>query len=189
MVQRKSPKPQTIVHFNIVARILHWLMATMILSTIFIGLGMMTSLDSRPWLIDLHIPIGVAIFVLCVLRLINRIANPIPELPDEMPKFEKKLAHCIHWVMYALMIALPLTGWAQLSAGGFQVKLSPTIILPEILNQSPLLYAWLHDIHRVLAWLLFFIVVGHLSIAFLHALVIKDGIFSSMTWGGRKIKK
>ncbi|WP_292011102.1 cytochrome b [Chryseobacterium sp.] len=177
------------MNFNLMGRILHWLMATMILSTIFIGLGMMTSLSSRPWLIDLHVPIGVAILFLCILRFINRIVNPIPELPMEMPKIEKRIAHFMHWIMYALMFVLPLTGWAQLSAGGFQAKVTQNIILPPILNLSPVLYAWLHDIHRFLAWSLFFIVVGHLSIALLHALVMKDGIFPSMTGGNRKIKK
>jgi len=87
------------------------------------------------------------------------------------------------------MFALPITGWGQLSAGGFQAKLSQNIILPSLIDQNPVLYAWLHDIHRGLAWSLFFIVVGHLSIALLHALVMKDGIFSSMTWGKDKIKK
>ncbi|WP_286857804.1 MULTISPECIES: cytochrome b [Sphingobacterium] len=177
------------LNFNLTGRILHWLMATLILSTMFIGLGMMTSLSSRPWLIDLHIPIGVAILFLCILRFVNRIMNPIPALPSDMPKIEKNMAHFMHWVMYAFMFALPITGWGQLSAGGFQAKLSQNIILPSLIDQNPVLYAWLHDIHRGLAWSLFFIVVGHLSIALLHALVMKDGIFSSMTWGKDKIKK
>ena len=81
-----------------------------------------------------------------------------------------------------MMLALPLTGWAQLSAAGFLVKLFPGVNLPSILPQSPFLFAWLHDAHKVMAWMLFLMVVGHLSAALLHAWVYRDGLFSSITW-------
>ncbi|OWK70358.1 cytochrome b [Pedobacter sp. AJM] len=169
--------------FNITARILHWLMAAMILAMIFVGLGMMTSLTWRPWLLDLHVPLGIAILLLVIIRFINRLSFPVPKMPVSMSKFQSKAAGTLHWLFYGMMLALPLTGWAQLSAGGFPVKLFPGVNLSPILPQSPLLYALLHDAHRVMAWALFFMVVGHFSAALLHAWVYRDGIFSSITWG------
>jgi len=76
-----------------------------------------------------------------------------------------------------------------LSAGGFPVKLFPGINLPAILPPNPFLYALLHDAHRVMAWLLFFMVVGHLSAALLNAWVYRDGLFSSITWGRKIVDK
>ena len=174
-------------YFNITARILHWLMAALILAMIFVGLGMMTSLTWRPWLLDIHVPLGIAILLLVIIRFVNRLCFSVPKMPASMSKFQSKAAGTLHWLLYGMMLALPLTGWAQLSAGGFSVKLFPGINLPPILPHSPFLYALLHDAHRVMAWVLFFMVVGHLSAALLHAWVYRDGIFSSITWGRKMI--
>ena len=56
-------------HFNRTARSLHWLMAVLIIAMLFIGVGMVSSVSTRPWLIDLHRPMGIAILLLAVLRL------------------------------------------------------------------------------------------------------------------------
>jgi len=185
--KNRPSAPQT--HFNITARILHWLMAAMILAMIFVGLGMMTSLTWRPWLLDLHVPLGIAILMLVIIRFINRLSFSVPKMPASMSRFQSKAAGTLHWLLYGMMLALPLTGWAQLSAGGFPVKLFPGVNLTPILPQSPLLYALLHDAHRVMAWVLFFMVVGHLSAALLHAWIYRDGLFSSITWGRKIINK
>ena len=68
-------------HFNLLARVLHWTMAVMIVAMLFIGVTMVASLHLRPMLIDLHRPLGVAIFVLVLLRLYNRLRHRPPALP------------------------------------------------------------------------------------------------------------
>ena len=182
MAKNKNIPSAPPTHFNITARILHWLMASMILTMIFVGLGMMTSLTWRPWLLDLHIPLGIAILLLVIIRFINRLSFAVPKMPASVSSFQSKAAAILHWALYGMMLALPLTGWAQLSAAGFLVKLFPGMNLPSILPQSPFLFAWLHDAHKVMAWILFLMVVGHLSAALLHAWVYRDGLFSSITW-------
>ncbi|KEQ28644.1 cytochrome b [Pedobacter antarcticus] len=189
MARKKNIPSAPPTHFNTTARILHWLMAAMILAMIFVGLGMMTSLTWRPWLLDLHMPIGIAILLLVIIRFINRLSFSVPKMPASISNFQSTAAGTLHWLLYAMMLALPLTGWAQLSAGGFLVKLFPGINLPSILQQSPFLYALLHDAHRVMAWLLFLMVVGHLSAALLHAWAYRDGLFSSITWGKKMINR
>ncbi len=170
-------------HFNLLARILHWSMAVAILTMLFIGVGMTTSLTLRPWLIDIHRPLGIAILLLVVLRLINRIYFPTPPLPTTIPTWQAFLAHASHWLLYFLMIILPLLGWATLSAGNWPVTLISGWNLPYITPSNPILYAWLRTSHGVLAWLLFAVILGHLSAALLHALIYRDGVFSSMTLG------
>ena len=51
-------------HFNLLARVLHWSMALMIIAMLFIGVTMVASLHLRPMLIDLHRPLGIAILLL-----------------------------------------------------------------------------------------------------------------------------
>lgn len=58
-------------HFNPLARLLHWLMALMIIAMLFIGAGMVTSVSARhEWLINLHKPLGIAILALAIVRIL-----------------------------------------------------------------------------------------------------------------------
>lgn len=91
-------------HFNLPARVLHWLMAAMILTMLFVGVGMVASVTQRPWLIDLHRPLGIAILILAMLRLINRLRNRPPPLPADLPAWQKAAAIASHWLLYALML-------------------------------------------------------------------------------------
>ena len=131
MAKNKNIPSAQPTHFNVTARLLHWLMASMILTMIFVGLGMMTSLTWRPWLLNLHIPLGTAILLLVIIRLINRLSFSVPKMPASVSDFQSKAAAGLHWLLYGMMVALPLTGWAQLSAGGFLIKIFPGV------NSSP----------------------------------------------------
>ena len=59
-------------HFAPLARLLHWLMALMIIAMLFIGAGMVASVSERhEWLIHLHKPLGIAILLLVIVMLWN----------------------------------------------------------------------------------------------------------------------
>ena len=103
-------------HFNLLARVLHWSMAVMIVAMLFIGVTMVASLHLRPMLIDLHRPLGITIGVLVLLRLYNRLRHRPPPLPADLPVWQVMAAKASHWMLYALMLAMPLIGWAMLSA-------------------------------------------------------------------------
>ncbi len=75
-------------HFNGLARTLHWVMAAMILTMLFVGVGMVASLAYRPALLDLHRPLGLAVLLLVIVRLVNRLRHPPPPLPAELPRWQ-----------------------------------------------------------------------------------------------------
>lgn len=113
--------------FSPVARVLHWLMAVMILSMLFIGVFMASSLGpSYHRLVSLHRPLGIAILVLALLRLTYRLRHAPPPLPSDLPAVLKLAAKGSHILLYALMIALPLVGWGMLSAGGILFRCGGT---------------------------------------------------------------
>lgn len=170
-------------HFNPAARWLHWLMAVMIVSMLFIGVGMVTSVSARPWLIDLHRPLGIAILVLVVLRLRNRLRNRPPALPSTVPRWQQTAARASHWLLYGLMLSMPLIGWAMLSAGGYPVQMTWSFVLPPIAPHDATLYAALRTAHGWLAYLLFATVLLHVSAALMHAWVYRDGVFAAMGKG------
>jgi cytochrome b561 len=171
--------------FSPAARLLHWLMALLILAMLFIGVGMVATVSERhTWLVDIHKPLGIAILLLAIVRLAVRWRRPPPPLPADLPAPQKLAAHASHWLLYALMIAMPLIGWAMLSAGGYPVMLSSSMRLPAILPFDPVAFAILRHLHTWLALLLFLTFLAHLAAALYHGLIRRDGVLSSMTGVG-----
>ena len=170
-------------HFNLLARLLHWSMALAILAMLFVGAGMVVSLQYRAPLLDLHRPLGIAILLLAIVRLINRVTRPTPALPDDLPAIQKFAAHASHWLLYALMLTMPLIGWAMLSAGAYPIKMFGSVYLPAIVPHSPTVYGILRPLHGVLAYVLFATVLAHLAAALFHAWVRRDEVFGQMARG------
>jgi len=174
--------------FTLPARVLHWLMAAMILAMLFIGVGMVASVSERhEWLLRIHKPLGIAILILAVLRLAVRLCHPPPALPADLPAMQKLAAHASHWLLYILMLTMPLIGWAMLSAGGYPVMLSDSLRLPPIFPTSPVAFAVLRHLHSWFAMLLFLTFLAHMAAALYHGLIRRDGVLSSMLRGGKKV--
>jgi cytochrome b561 len=170
-------------HFNTPARVLHWTMSAMIIAMLFVGVAMMASLSERPWLIALHRPLGIAILLLAIVRLVNRLRHRPPPLPADLPPLQVFAAKASHWLLYALMLLMPLLGWATASASGFPVTMFGTVSLPAIVPHDAVLYGYLRSAHGALGMLLFATVLLHLAAALFHAWVRRDGVFSSMARG------
>ena len=166
--------------FPILSRLLHWTMALLILAMLFIGVAMVSSLSDYHRLVAIHRPLGILLLVLVAVRLINRLLSPPPPLPAAMPAVLRLAAQASHWLLYALMFAVPVVGWAMLSAAGHPIQLVGAVYLPPILPHDRALYAVLRPAHTVLAFLLFATFLAHLGAALTHALVFKDGVFRSM---------
>jgi len=170
-------------HFNLLARVLHWSMAVAILAMLFVGAAMVVSLRHREFLLDLHRPLGLAILLLAIVRLGNRLLSAPPPLPADLPRIQVWAATASHWALYALMLAMPLIGWAMLSAGGYPIVLFDGVNLPAILPHSPAMYGFLRPLHGVLAYVLFFTILAHLGAALYHAWVRRDEVFGQMAKG------
>jgi len=167
--------------FSPAARVLHWLMALMILTMLFIGVGMVSTVSEwHSRLVSIHKPLGIAILLLALVRLAVRLRRPPPPLPADLPVPQKLAAHASHWLLYALMIAMPIIGWAMLSAGGYPVMLGTSFHLPPILPADPVAFAILRHLHTWLALLLFLTFLAHLAAALYHGLIRRDGVLSGM---------
>lgn len=170
-------------HFNLLARLLHWAMAIAILAMLFVGAGMVVSLQYRTQLLALHRPLGIAILLLAIVRLVNRLTRPTPALPSDLPAIQKFAAHASHWLLYGLMLAMPVIGWAMLSAGGYPIPMFGGMRLPAIVPHSAEVYGFLRPLHGALAYLLFLTILGHLGAALFHAWVRRDEVFGQMAKG------
>jgi cytochrome b561 len=173
--------------FHPALRVLHWLMAALVLAMLFIGVFMVsTSGPAYVALLDLHRPIGIAILVLVLLRLPLRLATGAPALPEDLAPLQKRIAWGSHVLLYAALFALPLVGCGMLSAGGYPVRLGGGVVLPPILPHDLALYALLRAAHTAIALAFFALILLHLAAALMHGLVRRDGVLRSMTTGHRQ---
>ncbi|MEI9863990.1 MAG: cytochrome b/b6 domain-containing protein [Limisphaerales bacterium] len=121
--------------FALLSRILHWLMAAMLLAMLFIGVSMVASLGDYHRLVAIHRPLGIMILILAVVRLANRLFfSTLPPFPPTMSSRERFMASMSERLLYALMLALPLVGWGMLSAGHYPIVMFGSFHLPSILR-------------------------------------------------------
>lgn len=166
--------------FSPLQRALHWAMAAAILTMLFIGIGMVSTIEPvYLTLVSIHKPLGITILVLALIRLAVRLTQGAPALPADMPPVMRAAAQLSHLAFYALMIALPLIGWGMLSAADY-----PVLVLgwhlPAIVAPSPALHTLLWDAHRALALCFFALILLHFAAALFHAWVRRDGVFEAM---------
>lgn len=167
--------------FSALSRLLHWLMAVMVVAILFLGIGMAACVSTRyRVLVSIHKPLGIAILILVVIRFVNRLVNPPPRLPATMSGWERLGARGSHALLYILMALLPLVGWGMLSAARYPIVVYGGLRLPPILPYNLSLYSALRQLHTVLAFLLFATFIAHFGAALFHAWVRHDGVFESM---------
>lgn len=172
---------ETLQRFTPLQRLLHWLMAICILSMLFIGVGMVSTIMPKYLaLVSVHKSLGITILVLALIRLAVRLRYGAPPLPMDLPEPMKLAAVLSHYVLYALMIGMPLIGWAMMSAAQYPIVIFGNVRLPPILPQSDSLHALLWDAHYYLAFCFFALVLLHIAAALFHALIRRDGVFEAM---------
>jgi cytochrome b561 len=166
--------------FALQSRILHWLMAVLLLTMLAIGVSMVASLGDYHALVAIHRPLGIAILILAVIRLVNRLSTSLPPFPPTMSSRERWIASNSERLFYGLMIILPLVGWGMLSAGHYPIVMFGSVHLPPILPANPTLFAILRKAHTVLAYLLFLTFLAHLAAVLFHTLIIRDRLLDRM---------
>ena len=162
------------------SRVLHWMMAVMVLTMLCIGVAMVVSLANYHVLLAIHRPLGIAILILVVVRFVNRLLNPPPPFPATMSHMEGLMATASEFAMYGLMFVLPLVGWGMRSAARYPIVLFGSVHLPFILPHDVMLYALLRTTHTVLAYLFFLTFIAHFGAILFHTLIVRDGLLKRM---------
>ena len=85
-----------------------------------------------------------------------------------------------HLGLYALMIAIPLTGWLMSSAKGFQTVWWGVWPIPDLLAKDKALGNTLQEVHEAFNWLLVLLIGGHVAAALKHYFMDRDGILQRM---------
>ena len=150
-------------------------MAALIAGGFVLGLYM-TELELSPQKLKLyawHKWIGVTVFMVLWLRLMVRLVTRAPQ-PLPGPAWQQRAASMVHFLLYLLMVAVPLAGWAMSSAGGFQTVWFGVLPLPDLEAKDRASFEVLKDVHEVLANGLVLAVCLHVTAALKHHFVDRD---------------
>ena len=169
-------------HYTATAKVLHWLMALLLLGLLVLGFYMQ-DLPLSPQKLQLyswHKWAGVTVFLLVLFRLAWRVTHRPPALPDSMPKVMQLAAHAGHALLYLLMIAIPLSGWLMSSAKGFQTVWFGVLPIPDLIGKDKATGDLLQQVHMILNLILVLTLAGHIGAALKHHFIDRAAILTRM---------
>lgn len=178
----KLPLANTDKAYGLIAQLLHWLVVAGI-SAQFVWawrIDQAESVRSEFQLVNQHKSIGMTVLALVVLRLGWRAFNRPPAFPPSMKTWEMRAANVAHWLLYVLILAMPVTGWIYTSAAGFGAEFFGLLDIPDLVGQSERLEEIFGEIHEWLAIAIVAVVSIHVLAALRHQFVLKDGLLRRM---------
>jgi cytochrome b561 len=162
---------------------LHWLIAALIVAGFSLGVTMVdipgltpTKLKYFSW----HKWLGVTILALACVRLLWRLKHSAPPYLDSMPAWQQKAAAMLHFLLYVLIIAIPLSGYSYSLAAGVPVVYLGILPLPVFIGADPELKVILKQVHYVLNMALLGAVILHVAAALKHQFIDRDGVLKRM---------
>jgi cytochrome b561 len=171
--------------YGTVAIALHWLMAILLATLVVLGLYMASlpdvGFDTRKiTLILYHKQLGMFALALALLRLAWRTGHALPALVETLPDWQKVTARLVHLCLYAVMFALPVTGWLMSSAFGFPVSFLGLFDLPDFIRQDEYLFQVFVQVHKWLGYALIALTLVHAGAALWHHFLAKDETLKKM---------
>jgi cytochrome b561 len=180
-----TPLANSAQRYGAVAILLHWAMAALLLVLLAMGFYMVRLPDvgfdtDKITLILVHKALGMLALVAVVARLAWRVLNPLPRLADGLPVWQQVAARFVHLWFYALMFALPLTGWLMNSAGGYPLPFFGLFDVPDIASRNEYLFRVWIAVHRWLAYAMVLLLVVHAGAALRHHWQLRDDTLRRM---------
>jgi cytochrome b561 len=173
------------VRYGTVAMTLHWLIALAIVGMLVVGKYMHGLPDSNPdkfALYQLHKSFGISILVLTVFRIGWRLMHAVPPLPATMPVWERWAANGSHFLLYALMLGMPVSGWLRVSTDRLGI---PTLWfglfeVPHFPLVSDTITRWMHEAHELMGNMLIALLTIHVAAALKHHFWDRDNVMKRM---------
>lgn len=180
-----KPMPAT---YTRTARLFHWITALAVLIAIPLAVAAENAVPAdKGQLFFLHKSFGVLIFAIVALRAAHRLIMGVPLPHPSMTPLERTASRAGHWMLYVLLILIPLLGWYGTSAFGRPPSFFGLFTLPPIAPADEALGRVVMDMHVAAAFALIVLVVGHVCLALYHAVMRKDGVLMRMVTGDQAL--
>lgn len=160
---------------------LHWLTVLAVVGLCIVGL-LMQELPSGKLKLDvyaLHKSFGLTVLGLTLLRLLWRLVAGAPT-PEPMPRVQVWAANVSHALLYAVLLAMPLSGWLYNSASGFPLRWFGQFALPKLATRDRDVAEFAVETHETLFLVLLALVTVHAAAALLHHYFYRDRTLQRM---------
>lgn len=175
------PARNSALRYGYVAQTLHWVIVGLLIVQVTLG----KIADELPLgleklaVLARHKSFGITILGLAVIRLAWRSVNRPPP-PPPMPRWQHMAAKLNHWALYALLFAMPLSGWMMSSASNYPVSWFGLVQLPDLVAPDPSLKERFEEVHEALAKILIALALLHIAAALKHQFLDRDGLLYRM---------
>ena len=169
--------------YTTTAKLLHWLVLVLLLAQYALGWTMPhVHRGTQPiGLIAWHLSVGTALVLAMVVRLLWRLSHAAPSAPADLPRWMRFCSRATHALLYLLLLALPLMGWANASSRAWPVKLFGVLPLPPLSPAGSSLGHALGDLHGIGAWVLLGLIALHLAALVYHRAIRRDNVAQRMS--------
>ncbi len=167
------------------AKTLHWLIVALLIAQFIFAWTMPEIRRNTPvtTLISLHFIFGIIILGVAVIRLLVRVGGGAPAPEAGIPGWQETSSQIVHWLLYALLLIVPLLGWINADWRGMPIAMFGHE-LPHLIAARAAGWQWTGDVHGVLANYAMLILIGvHVAAALYHHFVIYDGVLKRMLPG------
>lgn len=160
-----------ITTYHISSKLIHWIMAIIIIPQLIIGLYMVQILASdapfRSTIYSLHKSFGVLAIGLIFYRIINKIINRTPPLPNSLAKWQIICAKIMHYKLYLLMVLMPFSGYLMSNSYGYPVKFFG-FTMPYLTQKNYQMAGFYSNCHKYIGYLFFTLIAIHILAAMKH---------------------
>lgn len=157
---------------------MHWISAVLILLMLIAGQrfgGEMSDAD-RSFSLMMHSSLGVLVTLLVASRLACRFSGFARPPANTLGTTQNRIARLVQGALYALLIALPITGVLTARAHELPVRV---LGLLDISTGNTASFDQMRLVHQTLTWAIIALLVLHIGAGLLHALK-RDGVMNGM---------
>jgi cytochrome b561 len=134
---QEAQRPERLpLHYSRAAMLFHWSIAALILVEFAFAVSFSRFNPGETWYFRaayrMHMSAGMPLLVLSVSCVVWRLLHTYPPLPRDMHTVTRALAKIAHTLLYVFIVAVPVTGWAILSARNSPVGIFGKLNWPNI---------------------------------------------------------
>ena len=169
--------------YGVVTKLLHWAIALLILSLSGLGIYMVDLTYYDRWYnasLTAHKALGILALELGIFKILWASCSRTPALPERMRPWERFAARAMHSVLFAMMVLIPLSGYAISTSDGAAVSFFGLYEVPAVIPSFEGMNELASEIHYYLAYLTLALVALHAGAALKHQFINRDGTLSRM---------
>ncbi len=167
-----------VARYHVVTKILHWVIGLLVATLLIVGFLLE---DLSPIAYTLHKSFGLVVLALMLLRLWWIHHSGRPDLPAQMPMWEKAFSRLVQYLLYLSLMIMPMAGWIMSTASGHVPQFFGLFPLPfPGITENKMLADLMKEVHETFAWVIIGLLCFHVAGALKHHFWNKDDVLKKM---------